>query len=410
MLGRARHSSQGYLQVAGGLIGARKPVKVDYMAIMQDDSQLLPRVEVLLESMSPYGSRLVTVECDGEATAAYLRDDNSVIAATWIANHRAAPSVTEPERLSAGLAPLMPAANTKKPRGRSRPDPASLEAIWFEEGDGVAITERGTLLAVLPGWASSSRGMPGYSRDIIGQTPFGWSLDDAMEGLAPRVQRARAFWQWRESAGGWGRFQQAGLAHLESRLGPAGHYWDASMGARPAVGISERPAGPYTILATVGMSCQRMPLVEQVLDDPREYARVELALAVAPGSVPAANAARVFPWLATYPWRSVTWFGPGHTVRWYADPATFPLGPGYQAVLLMDDPTPLASPAPSAAPAPAADIPDLSGFMVGDDPVRWLWIVPISERIRLLAKERGSVSAITRLATEGRSWICGLPD
>ena len=32
--------------------------------------------------------------------------------------------------------------------------------------------------------------MPGYSRDVIGQTPFGWSLDDAIEGLGPRVERA----------------------------------------------------------------------------------------------------------------------------------------------------------------------------------------------------------------------------
>jgi hypothetical protein len=367
------------------------------MAIMHDDSALLPRVEVLLESVSPYGSRRVTVECDGEATAAYLRDDTSVLAAVWIANHRSAPQTTDPERLAAGLAPLMPAASTRRPRGRSRPEPSALEAVWFEEGDGVAITERGTLLAVLPGWANSSRGMPGYSRDVVGQTPFGWSLDDAIEGLAPRVQRARAFWQWRGSAGGWGRFQQATLAHLESRIGPSGHYWDASMGARPGVGISERPpqpGRPYTVLATVGMSCQRMPVVEQVLDDPRDYARVELALAT---TMPAATAARIFPWLATYPWRSVTWFGPGHTVRWYSDPATFPLGPGYQAVLLLDDPTPLAS--------EQQDVPDLSGFTVGDDPVRWLWIIPISERARVLAKERGSISAVTRLATEGRTWI-----
>jgi hypothetical protein len=379
------------------LIATGKPGENGYMAIMFDDSALLPRIEVLLESVSPYGSRRVTVECDGEATAAYLRDDTSVIAATWIANHRSAPETTDRERLTAGLAPLMPLANTRRPRGRSRPDPATLEAIWFEEGDGVAITERGTLLAVLPGWASSSRGMPGYSRDIVGQTPFGWSLDDAIEGLAPRVQRARAFWQWRESAGGWGRFQQAALAHLESRIGPAGHYWDASTGAKPSVGISERPPAPgrpYTVLATVGMSCQRMPVVEQVLDDPRDYARVELALAT---TMPSAAAARIFPWLATYPWRAVTWFGPGHTVRWYAEPDTFPLGPGYQAVLLLDDASPLAP--------PEMDAPDLTGFTVGDDPVRWLWIVPITERTRVLAKERGSVSAVTRLATEGRTWI-----
>lgn len=113
--------------------------------------------------------------------------------------------------------------------------------------------------------------------------------------------------------------------------------------------------------------------------------------------MPSAAAARVFPWLATYPWRAVTWFGPGHTVRWYAEPDTFPLGPGSQAVLLLDDPSPLAP--------PEVDAPDLTGFAVGDDPVRWLWIVPITERTRVLAKERGSVSAVTRLATEGRTWI-----
>jgi hypothetical protein len=395
------------------------------MAIMHEDSPSLSQAEVLLDSVSPYASRRVTVECDGIATAAYLRDDTSIIAATWIANHRSAPRSTDRERIESGLAPMMPAAHTSRPRGRSRPDPATLAAVWFEEGDGVAITERDTLIAVLPGWANASRGMPGYSADIVGQTPFGWSLDDAIEGLGPRAERARAFWQWRNSAAGWGRFQQAALAHLESRLGPAGHYWDVSMGRQPPVGVSERPpaAGrPYTVLATVGMSCQRMPVVEQVLDNPRDYARIELALAT---TMPSPLAARVFPWLATYPWQAVTWFGPGHSIRWYHVADTFPLGPAFEAVLLLDDPSPLAAPAAPGspdAPAPAYEsgisdsatqtdksIPDLSGFTVGDDPVRWLWIIPIAERTRLLAKERGSSSAVTRLAAEGRSWITGTP-
>ena len=58
--------------------------------------------------------------------------------------------------------------------------------------------------------------MPGYSRDVIGQTPFGWSLDDAMEGLAPRLERSRAYWRWRQSASGWEQFQQALLGHLHA--------------------------------------------------------------------------------------------------------------------------------------------------------------------------------------------------
>ena len=51
--------------------------------------------------------------------------------------------------------------------------------------------------------------------------------------------------------------------------------------------------------------------------------------------------------------------------------------------------------------------PDLSGFTFGGDPVRWLWIVPISERDRQLAKERGSATLVSRLAAEQRSWLVG---
>jgi hypothetical protein len=162
-------------------------------------------------------------------------------------------------------------------------------------------------------------------------------------------------------------------------------------------GVTERPAGPhrpYTIMSTVGMSCQRMPVVEQVLDDPSGYARIELALAT---TLPSAQAARVFLWLATYPWRAVTWFGPGHTVRWYDDPSTFPLGEGYSSVLLLDSPGSLPGPVP----------PELSGFAFGGDPVRWLWVVPISERDRQLAREHGSASLVKRLAAQNRSWVVG---
>jgi suppressor of fused protein SUFU len=352
----------------------------------------------LMESSSPYGSRKVTVEFDGLVTAAYLHDDTSAISATWIANHGPAPQATDQARLDAGRAPVMPAARTKRPGGRPPLQADTLEALWFEEGDGVAILESGRPLAVIAGWSDMDRGMPGYSADVIGQTPFGWSLDDAMEGLAPRLERSRAFWRWRQT--GWDQYQQALFGHLRDKLGPSGHYWDASAGKQPLTGVTERPPGPrrpYTILSTVGMSCQRMPVVEQVLDDPSGYARIELAVAT---TLPSAQAARVFLWLATYPWHAVTWFGPGHSVRWYHEPSTFPLGGASgsaEAVLLLDSAGSLDGPEP----------PDLSGFAFGGDPVRWLWIIPISERDRQLAKERGSSALVARLAGQHRSWIVG---
>ncbi len=353
--------------------------------------------DILLDSENPYGSRRVAVSCDGVTTAAYLYDGDTVVGAAWLANHQPAPAATDLSRLAAGQAPLMPAGHTKHPGGRPPLDPRALRALWFEEGDGVAIIEAGQLLAVIPGWSDMAHGMPGYSRDVIGQTPFGWSLDDAMEGLGPRADRATAFWRWRHSEDSWSGFRQSLLGHLLGRLGPGGRYWDVGGGKQPPVGVSERPptdGRPFTVLSTLGMSCQRMPVVEQVMEDPSGWARVEFALAT---TLPSPQAARLFLWLGQYPWREASWLGSGHTVRWYHEPATFPLGGGYEAVLLLDDPSPLLGP----------EVPDLSGFSFSGDPVRWLWVVPITERERLLARERGAKGLVTQLAAQRRSWVTG---
>ena len=68
-----------------------------------------------------------------------------------------------------------------------------------------------------------------------------------------------------------------------------------------------------------------------------------------------------------------------------------------QRLSLLDSPGSLSGPEP----------PDLSGFTFGGDPVRWLWIVPILERDRQLAKEHGSASLVGRLAAQQRSWVAG---
>lgn len=352
---------------------------------------------MLLDDVSPYGSRRVLVEYDGTTTSAYLHDRQGAIAATWIANHQRAPDTVDLARLRAGAAPEMPADNTRYPDGRPPLDAASLTTVWLEEGDGVAILEDGEPIAVIPGWSDLARGMPGYSRDVIGQTPFAWSLEDAMEGFSLRISQSAQFWRWRASAGSWALFQQALLGHLLARLGPGGAYWDVSGGKTPSVGVSERPGGPrrpYTVLSTVGMSGQRMPVVEQTGDGAAGRARIELALAT---TMPSAEAARIFLWLAQFPWREVSWLGSGHSIPWYHEPATFPLGGGNDAVLLLDDPARL----------PGPEVPRLDGFRSSNEPVRWLWIVPINERERRLARERNTASLVTQLAAQRRSWVYG---
>jgi hypothetical protein len=350
---------------------------------------------ILLESENPYGSRRLVVECDGDTTAAYQHSATGPVAATWIANHVPAPQATDMARVDAGYAPLMPAAHTKHPDGRPMPEPGALRALWLEEGDGVVILEYGGLLAVLPGWCDMARGMPGYCRDVIGQTPFAWSLDDAMEGLGPRAAQAEDFWRWRADSSAWAGFQQAVLGHLLGKLGPGGRYWDVGGGKQPLAGVSERPPTglrPYTVLSTVGMSCQRMPVIEQLPDAAKGGTRIELAIAT---TMPSTDAARVFLWLAQYPWREVTWLGDGHCIPWYHEPSTFPLGGGNEAVLLLDHPGGLLGP----------DVPDMSGFSFGGEQVRWLWVVPVSETERVLAAERGPTSLVTHLAAQRRSWV-----
>jgi hypothetical protein len=350
---------------------------------------------VLLDSESPYGSRRLVVEYDGTTTAAYVHDDSGPIAATWIANHATAPATVDVSVLSSGQAPQMPADHTKHPQGRPPLDAAGLSALWLEEGDGVAVLEYGEPIAVIPGWSDMATGMPGYAADIIGQTPFGWSLDQAAEGLAPRIAAARRFWEWRNDPDTWASYRQAVFGHLLGRLGPGGKYWDVSGGRAPMVGVSERPPTPqrpYTVLATVGMSAQRMPVIEQAGEAAAGRARIELALAT---TMPSAEAARIFLWLAQYPWREVTWLGAGHGVPWYHEPHTFPLGGGNAAVLLLDDPGGLLGP----------DVPALDGFTVSGAPVRWLWLVPVTERERLLAADRGAASLVTQLAAQRRSWV-----
>lgn len=370
------------------------------------------QTRVLISDTSPYGSRVLDVETDRVTTAAYLRtSDGRTVAGTWIANHREAPLRPDLARLNAGTVPAMPAAHTKHPKGRPVPDPRALQVVWFEEGDGAALLEGGQPLAVIPGWSDMDRGLPGYCREAVGRSPFAFALDDEIDHLGPRILQARAFWEWRNGPGAWEGFQQSLLGHLLGRLGPGGYYWHdvgrqwrerpggapAASGRQPTVGVSERPARdgrPYGVLSTVGMSCQRMPTVELYEENVGEHARIELAVAT---TLPAQRAGSIFPWLAQYPWRAVTSFAPGDNVKWYHEASTFPLGPEWEGVLLLDTPNRLDGP----------DAPDMTGFSFGGDPVQWLWLVPITEAERQFGKDEGPDALIERLARKGRAWIVG---
>ncbi|QFG25487.1 suppressor of fused domain protein [Actinomadura sp. WMMB 499] len=356
---------------------------------------------------SPYGSRRLVIETDGTVTAAYLKDPGeSVVGAVWVANHRAAPEGLDRTRLDAGTAPLLPESHVRRPEGRDVPEAGALEVVWFEEGDGVAVLEAGDPLFVIPGWSDMGRGIPGYARDAAEQSPFAFPLAEEIADFGTRIDRARVHWKTSRAKNSWADYQQSVLGHLLQRVGPGGRYLhdvgrrsaNGKPGTMPTVGLTERPprdGREFTVLSTVGMSLQRMPTIELYEQDVSPYARIELALA---STLPARRTGDVFPWLAPRPWRSVTWFAPGDVVKWPHDDRPFPMGGEgreWAGVLLLEDPTRLTGPAPPA----------LTGLTVQGDPVRWLWLVPVTAEEHRFAKTEGSDALVRRLAREGRTWV-----
>ena len=107
-----------------------------------------------------------------------------------------------PARCRAGPGDARRAHQASRPAG-PRWTPARCARCGSRRATAWPSSRAGSCSRSIPGWSDMARGMPGYSRDVIGQTPFGWSLDDAMEGLGPRADRATAFWRWRASEDAW---------------------------------------------------------------------------------------------------------------------------------------------------------------------------------------------------------------
>ncbi|MQA05533.1 MAG: hypothetical protein GEV07_23380 [Streptosporangiales bacterium] len=365
--------TQGHYPAAMAIFGKRRDREQQ-----QAEADNAPRT--LLDESSPYGSRRILVATNGTETWAQLFDGGGrQVTALWLAAHRGpAPDI----QLS------VPPEATRNPSGR--PPFGHVEAVWFEEGDGVALFDTEGILAVLPGWAGPET-LPGYAREAVAPSPSAAPLHNAVDQFGPRVERARGYWAWRNRPEAWQEYLNDAQNHLTGRLGPAQQTVPLGEG-NPFVLAARHGSADEHLAVTVGMSGQRMPAVEQFVDDPTPYARIELAVA----GLGAENADFVLlRWLARHPWRAATWIGNGHTVRWPGQ--GFPAGAPFSGVLLLDDPTLL--------PGPPA--PDLSGHAIFGDPVRYLWLVPITDDDLAVAKTDGRDRLLARLRAAGRSWVAG---
>ena len=194
-------------------------------------------MEILCES-NPYGSRTAVVGDDGQTVHLYLMtgppdEPHDEIFSVWVANYGPAPDLEDVEAMKAGEAPRMPRRGTRHPDGLPPFRPEDLELVWFEEGDGVALLERGRPWPWLPDGSvtrasPAMRGKPWETSCWPGSSVPPWRASDRVlrrlagtgSGARKRIPGPRfrrpPYGTWSH---GWGRTSATGrrmaaLTHL----------------------------------------------------------------------------------------------------------------------------------------------------------------------------------------------------
>lgn len=341
---------------------------------------------ILKEEIGPNGNIRAVVEEDGRSVHLYLEgttDDHPFgVRSCWIRNLRPAPALIEAERMRAGLAPMLPARSCLHPQGAAPLRPEDLEFLWFESGDGVALLERGDVLAVIP--PESGGGLAGYARDCALASPLCDPLGSPEQdhhGIFARLARAAAFWaSWDENP--WPRIQSGLMDALERALGPHTKYYSTDPELWPPRSLTRFDREGYRIAVTGGMSLRPQPRAQSP-------SRIELGFAWEPRSEDPTPILSYLSGQALLPWERYTFLDEGHAIGLSAA-AQAEIGPAFRAVFLRGDPP----------GAPAVKFPPFE-----DEPVRLLWMVPITDQELEFLRREGPGALKERLDASGVGWI-----
>ncbi len=343
----------------------------------------------VLFQTSPYGNLDAIVEHDGCAVYFYLsagqRPNNRFgTRACWVRNLELGPHVINVQDMEAGVAPMLPRYDCVDPQLIRLPTAESLEVVWLEEGNGVALfelplhdndLEQPQLIAVIPPW-SGVDGFHGYAANCVNESSVCWPMPDNPL-LMQRIDAAREFWSsWSaatpDSAGTlasespFAIAQPKILANYRQRFGierGEEKYYAAGGEQFPPRGLLHHRTDRLEVIATAGMSVCPQPAVEMFVDDPANFRRIELAL-VLPRQQDLDALTPVMEQLSGlsgYPWKELTWFRDGHTCG-------FKFGQ-YSALLLVDD-----AGGSRLAGVEAESLPEFRG-----DSVNLLWMLPITD-------------------------------
>lgn len=341
---------------------------------------------ILKEEVGPNGNIRALVEEDGRSVHLFLEgtseDHPFGVRSCWVRNLRPAPALIEAERLQAGLAPMLPARNCVDPEAGRPLRAEDLEFLWFESGDGVALLEKGDVLAVIPPW--SQTGFAGYARDCALASPLCDPLGDPAHdhhGVFDRLARAAAFWEsWDHNP--WPAIQQGLMEALEAALGPHARYLSTDPAVWPPRSLTLFEPEEAQIAVTGGMSLRPQPRATGP-------SRIELGFAWMRAAEDPTPLLSYVSSQATLPWERYLHLDEGHVIA-LSPGGQGPIGPAFRGMFLWERPPG----APSIALPP-----------FGDESVRLLWMVPITESEEDLLRAEGPEALRERLSAAGVRWI-----
>ncbi|MGL5784908.1 MAG: suppressor of fused domain protein [Alphaproteobacteria bacterium] len=340
----------------------------------QDDS-------ILLTSQSPICPLAVFVEEGDVATYMYLLDmkkaesgkDNPVITSAWVRNHVESTSFDlDLDSSRQGLAPLMPKGSICS-LDTSRMDPSALECVWFEDGRGVALLEKGDIVCIMPPWVDDTH--PPYARDCVKPNDFLVPLapDDP---LITTVQKAQGFKAFILADSELEAFGNGRLDLLEDRLGECQKSYAFERDLPTINRVFQFEQGDVVYLITATMSLHMQPGLGLKVNAPENFRRVEIGFALdrAYFETYESEIVGLMTYFAVYPWHECAWFVHDDTIQCFegfSKKELFPFGVfvhGKEIGGLFDIP-----------------FPDFRG-----DPVNVLWLVPISRETFLLIRDMGA--------------------
>ena len=351
--------------------------------------------QILLEQASPYEAVNSVVESDGRTVYLYLDrpdDKNKIWRACWVRNLRPAPAGPDKEALETGCAPLLPFDACKHPAGLPAPRAEDLALIWFPEGDSVALTEHGDVIAVIPPWAGLD-GCSGYARDCTDMSPVCWPLGaQGNNATLAQVREAQGFWREWETGDVWPHLQAAYLSAIEAGLGCA-HSADYSIdsGRFPPKFLARVDRDDAAVLVTGGVSVRPQPEVVKRYKDPSQVRRVEVGLALHPSLAggPLTELLSSISSLVGIPWAHQVWLASGHTMPARGVPVG-PSGTRFDALLVLSE---------------REGAPPITFAPYRGDTITLHWLVPITEAERKLAMDTDSMTLIKRLLAANVGWV-----